>query len=210
MLRHACGYKLANDGHDTRAIQHYLGHRNIQHTVKYTELPRIVARDSGRTETVKYEALRGTDFQGIRRDGETAEGNYRGCRREDHTMRSGRVALFVGFYLIASVASTPAEEAWVLWVRDERIDYIKKTQHDSWEVLYAARTENLCRRELSTALERTTSTLKNGVRYTQEQNIISLEFFRANAAGQAVGTPIGVQRFSYICLPDRVDPRKGK
>jgi CO/xanthine dehydrogenase Mo-binding subunit len=37
-LRHACGYKLANDGHDTRAIQHYLGHRNIQHTVKYTEL----------------------------------------------------------------------------------------------------------------------------------------------------------------------------
>jgi type 1 fimbriae regulatory protein FimB/type 1 fimbriae regulatory protein FimE len=32
MLRHACGYKLANDGHDTRAIQHYLGHRNIMHT----------------------------------------------------------------------------------------------------------------------------------------------------------------------------------
>jgi type 1 fimbriae regulatory protein FimB/type 1 fimbriae regulatory protein FimE len=38
MLRHACGYKLANDGHDTRAIQHYLGHRNIMHTVHYTEL----------------------------------------------------------------------------------------------------------------------------------------------------------------------------
>jgi integrase len=38
MLRHGCGYKLANDGHDTRAIQHYLGHRNIQHTVRYTEL----------------------------------------------------------------------------------------------------------------------------------------------------------------------------
>ncbi len=38
MLRHACGYKLANDGHDTRAIQHYLGHRNIQNTVRYTEL----------------------------------------------------------------------------------------------------------------------------------------------------------------------------
>jgi site-specific recombinase XerD len=29
MLRHSCGYKLANDGHDTRAIQHYLGHRSI-------------------------------------------------------------------------------------------------------------------------------------------------------------------------------------
>jgi integrase len=38
MLRHGCGFKLANDGHDTRAIQHYLGHRTIQHTVRYTEL----------------------------------------------------------------------------------------------------------------------------------------------------------------------------
>ena len=38
MLRHATGYKLANDGHDTRAIQQYLGHKNIQHTVRYTEL----------------------------------------------------------------------------------------------------------------------------------------------------------------------------
>jgi len=38
MLRHACGYKLANDGKDTRALQHYLGHKNIQHTVRYTEL----------------------------------------------------------------------------------------------------------------------------------------------------------------------------
>jgi type 1 fimbriae regulatory protein FimB/type 1 fimbriae regulatory protein FimE len=38
MLRHACGYTLANRGTDTRAIQAYLGHRNIQHTVRYTEL----------------------------------------------------------------------------------------------------------------------------------------------------------------------------
>ena len=38
MLRHACGFKLANDGQDTRALQHYLGHQNIQHTVRYTEL----------------------------------------------------------------------------------------------------------------------------------------------------------------------------
>jgi hypothetical protein len=38
MLRHACGFKLANDGHDTRALQLWLGHRNIQHTVRYTEL----------------------------------------------------------------------------------------------------------------------------------------------------------------------------
>lgn len=38
MLRHACGYALANKGHDTRALQAYLGHKNIQHTVRYTEM----------------------------------------------------------------------------------------------------------------------------------------------------------------------------
>ncbi len=38
MLRHAAGYKLAGDGHDTRSILDYLGHKNIQHTVRYTEL----------------------------------------------------------------------------------------------------------------------------------------------------------------------------
>jgi site-specific recombinase XerD len=38
MLRHSTGYKLANDGHDTRAIQHYLGHRAIASTVRYTQL----------------------------------------------------------------------------------------------------------------------------------------------------------------------------
>ena len=38
MLRHACGFALANGKHDTRAIQEWLGHRNIQHTTRYTEL----------------------------------------------------------------------------------------------------------------------------------------------------------------------------
>jgi type 1 fimbriae regulatory protein FimB/type 1 fimbriae regulatory protein FimE len=38
MLRHATGFYLANQGHDTRAIQHYLGHRQIAHTTRYTEL----------------------------------------------------------------------------------------------------------------------------------------------------------------------------
>ena len=37
-LRHACGYYLASQGHDTRAIQDYLGHKNIQHTVRYTAM----------------------------------------------------------------------------------------------------------------------------------------------------------------------------
>src|SRR5215472_18826317 len=38
MLRHGCGYALANAGHDTRARQAWLGHTNIRHTVRYTEL----------------------------------------------------------------------------------------------------------------------------------------------------------------------------
>ncbi|EDP9872206.1 tyrosine-type recombinase/integrase [Salmonella enterica subsp. enterica serovar Gaminara] len=36
MFRHSCGYALANQGLDTRLIQDYLGHRNINHTVHYT------------------------------------------------------------------------------------------------------------------------------------------------------------------------------
>jgi type 1 fimbriae regulatory protein FimB/type 1 fimbriae regulatory protein FimE len=45
MLRHAAGFKLANDGQDTRAI-HYLGHKNLSHTVKYTELSPERFKDS--------------------------------------------------------------------------------------------------------------------------------------------------------------------
>jgi len=46
MLRHACGFALADQGADTRLIQDYLGHRNIQHTVKYTA-----------TNTARFEKL---------------------------------------------------------------------------------------------------------------------------------------------------------
>jgi site-specific recombinase XerD len=45
MLRHACGYALANAGHDTRRIQDWLGHRSIAHTVRYTELSPTRFRD---------------------------------------------------------------------------------------------------------------------------------------------------------------------
>jgi integrase len=45
MLRHGCGYALANAGHDTRAIQDWLDHRSIQHTVRYTELSSTRFRD---------------------------------------------------------------------------------------------------------------------------------------------------------------------
>lgn len=46
MLRHSCGYALANKGCDTRVIQDYLGHRNIRHTQLYT-----------RTAAVRFERL---------------------------------------------------------------------------------------------------------------------------------------------------------
>jgi site-specific recombinase XerD len=49
MLRHACGYALANAGHDTRALQAWLGHKNIQHTVRYTELAPDRFRDFWRS-----------------------------------------------------------------------------------------------------------------------------------------------------------------
>ena len=45
MLRHGCGYALANAGHNTRALQDWLGHRSIQHTVRYTELSPTRFRD---------------------------------------------------------------------------------------------------------------------------------------------------------------------
>ena len=46
MLRHGCGYALANRGRDTRLIQDYLGHRDIKHTARYT-----------RTASVRFEAV---------------------------------------------------------------------------------------------------------------------------------------------------------
>ena len=52
MLRHACGFKLANDGHDTRALQHYLRPKNIQHTVRYTELSPARFRASGKIDGI--------------------------------------------------------------------------------------------------------------------------------------------------------------
>jgi integrase len=52
MLRHACGYKLANDGHDTRALQHYLGHKEHPayrpiHRAFTRQVPRLLARLAG-------------------------------------------------------------------------------------------------------------------------------------------------------------------
>ena len=46
VLRHSTGYALANKGHDTRLIQDFLGHRNIQHTQIYT-----------RTAAIRFEGL---------------------------------------------------------------------------------------------------------------------------------------------------------
>jgi integrase len=53
MLRHACGYAMANAGHDTRLIQDWLGHRAIQHTARYTELSPVRFKDVWRTSVVR-------------------------------------------------------------------------------------------------------------------------------------------------------------
>ena len=45
MLRHSCGFALANKGRDTRLIQDYLGHRNITHTQIYTRTAAIRFED---------------------------------------------------------------------------------------------------------------------------------------------------------------------
>src|SRR5271165_4858846 len=47
MLRHACGYALANKGHDTRAIRGWLGHRSITSTAVYTALAPNRFKDFG-------------------------------------------------------------------------------------------------------------------------------------------------------------------
>ena len=51
MLRHACGYTLVNQGHETRSIQHYLGHQNIQRTVRYTKSAPTGSNIFGRIST---------------------------------------------------------------------------------------------------------------------------------------------------------------
>ena len=66
MLRHACGFKLANDGHDTRSLQHYLGHKNIQHTVRYTEWRPTGSRTFGGTEITPRGGNGALRFFGLR------------------------------------------------------------------------------------------------------------------------------------------------
>ena len=53
MLRHACGFKLANDGVDTRTIQAYLGHKSIQHAVRYTSWHRLGSKAYSGTDRTR-------------------------------------------------------------------------------------------------------------------------------------------------------------
>jgi hypothetical protein len=60
MLRHTCGFQLANQGTDTRTLQAYLGHRNIQHKNVPADSLRGNAGNKGRapTSAAKLSALR--------------------------------------------------------------------------------------------------------------------------------------------------------
>ena len=55
MLRHSTGYKLANDDHDTRSVAHYLGHRNLQSTARYTAAPDRFAKYLAGLEQIPFE-----------------------------------------------------------------------------------------------------------------------------------------------------------
>ena len=57
MLRHACGFKLANDGVDTRTIQAYLGHESIQHTVVTPSWHRLGSKAYSRTDRTRLRGL---------------------------------------------------------------------------------------------------------------------------------------------------------
>jgi site-specific recombinase XerD len=68
MFRHACGHKLANEGRDTRAIQDYLGHTNIQNVVRYTAL------SPNRFKDFRWS-------RGLTRLARTPSGRWRICRQ---------------------------------------------------------------------------------------------------------------------------------
>ena len=65
MLRHACGFALANKGHDTRALQAYLGHRNIQHTCATPSCHPIGSRTSGDSAFGGPQRLAELRFRGV-------------------------------------------------------------------------------------------------------------------------------------------------
>lgn len=73
MLRHATGYKLANDGQDTRSLQHYLGHKEIRHTVVYTELSPERFKNFGRTEFAREAFVRTIQLQIVWRFGDAMD-----------------------------------------------------------------------------------------------------------------------------------------
>jgi hypothetical protein len=91
MFRHACGFQLANQGTDTRTLQAYLGHRNIQHTVRYTELSPTRFKNLARLRIVAQCDLR---YIGLPRDRSCAsdrppEGSARPWRERQLAGRAG-------------------------------------------------------------------------------------------------------------------------
>jgi hypothetical protein len=79
MLRHACGFKMANDGVDTRTIQAYLGHKDIRHTVGTPSCRRCGSRGCGRIEarTNHWTPVRYTTMEASLRLGSAARSALR-------------------------------------------------------------------------------------------------------------------------------------
>ena len=80
-VRHACGFKLANDGHDTRAIQAYLGHRSIMSTVRYRALTPNRFKIFGKTNALLLSVALLPKWRARQRPPEVALGTSCCCRR---------------------------------------------------------------------------------------------------------------------------------
>jgi hypothetical protein len=108
----------------------------------------------------------------------------------------------VGFMLL-SPARAYAECAWVLWMKETRLDYRANTEERSWQVAGAAVNHETCdallAHEITTVTPRQTAPkVYSGVDFLQ---------LRADKAPENLNR---VQRFDYFCLPDTVDPRGPK
>ncbi len=96
MPRHSCGYKLANDGHNIRAIQHYLGHKNIQHAVSYTELSAERFKGFGGIDPDLTSSMEVACYPPSTRDRPCHTGS--GCRQKSVTSQDGSSKLIMGTF----------------------------------------------------------------------------------------------------------------
>lgn len=113
-----------------------------------------------------------------------------------------RLALFL--CLTAFATSAAAECAWVLWMKETRLDYAANTEERRWHVTGAALNQAACEALLAQEVEAVTPpTPSKNALYTG----VDFLHFRSEKPVEKVTR---IQRFDYVCLPDTVDPRNRK